>query len=63
MDESPFCALGGVLHLAALLADSPCEGAKAVQALPIEVLVALALDPRTLEAQLPSKASMGLASA
>ncbi len=63
MDESPFCALGGVLHLAALLADSPLAGPQAVQALPIEVVVALALDPRTLEAQLPSKKSMGLTEA
>lgn len=63
MDESPFCPLGGILHMAALLADSPYPGAQAVQALPMEVVVALALDPRTLEAQLPSKESMGLASA
>jgi len=63
MEESPFSPLAGVLHLAALLADSPQPDPKAVQALPPEVVVALALDPRALVAQLPSNEALGLAGA
>lgn len=63
MEDTPFSPLGGVLHLAALLADSPLSGAKAVEALPPAVLMALALDPRVLVSQWPSSEALGLAAA
>lgn len=60
MQDLPFSMLGGVLHLAALLADSPTPGAQAVQEFPPEVVLALALDPRTLPNLLPTPEELGL---
>ena len=60
MQDLPFSMLGGVLHLAALLADSPTPGAQAVEDFPPDVVIALALDPRTLPGLLPSQEELGL---
>lgn len=59
LEEAPFNYLSGVLHLAALLADGQYAGPKAVQALPPEVIAALALDPEVLVAKFPSKEAVG----
>lgn len=60
MQDLPFSMLGGVLHLAALLADSPTPGAAAVENFPPDVVIALALDPRTLPSLLPTQEALGL---
>lgn len=61
MEDTPFNMLGGVLHLAAVLADSPMPLEQAVQAFPPDVVIALALDPAKLPSLLPSKEALGLA--
>lgn len=61
MADTPFNMLGGVLYLAAVLADSPMPLEQAVQAFPPDVVIALALDPATLPFLLPSKEALGLA--
>lgn len=63
MEDQPFSPLGGVLHLAALLADSPTPGAQTVQHFPPAVVIALALDPRTLPNLLPTQEALGLTGA
>ncbi|MBK7005811.1 MAG: HDOD domain-containing protein [Burkholderiales bacterium] len=60
MQDLPFSTLGGVLHLAALLADSPTPPAQTVQEFPPDVVLALALDPRTLADRLPTAEELGL---
>ncbi len=48
-----FSKLGAVVHLAALLADAPVANAKALEALPVTLVMALKLDLQKLGASMP----------
>jgi HD-like signal output (HDOD) protein len=52
--EQAFSRLGAVIHLAGLLADMPDADALAVDALPHDVISALALDVRWMKATFPA---------
>ncbi len=54
LGEGPFSQLGGILHLAGLLADSAYPDAQALDALPETVIAVLKLDPAWLHKHLPS---------
>jgi len=55
--EQAFSRLGAVVHLAGLLADTPGANAEAVDALPHDVMEALALDLRWMKATFPNSDS------
>jgi HD-like signal output (HDOD) protein len=55
--EQAFSRLGAVVHLAGLLADTPGANAEAVDALPHDVMEALALDLRWMKATFPDSDS------
>jgi len=51
--EQAFSRLGAVIHLAGLLADMPDADVSAVDALPHDVISALALDVHWMQATFP----------
>lgn len=55
MAEEGFSRLGAVVHLAGLLAELPDAGPHAVGSLPLDVLVALQLDPQWLRNTFPDR--------
>jgi len=55
MAEDGFSRLGAVVHLAGLLAELPDAGPQSVAALPLDVLVALQLDPQWLRNTFPDR--------
>ena len=57
MVAKPFDGLGAAVHLAALLADSPHAPQAAVDELPQDVILALALDRQWMVANFPGKES------
>jgi HD-like signal output (HDOD) protein len=54
MVAKPFSPLGGVIHLSALLADMPGCGPEAVDALPVDVMTKLQLNPDWMQERFPS---------
>jgi HD-like signal output (HDOD) protein len=53
----PFCQLGGIIHLASLLADTPSDDPAILDTLPDDVIEALRLDRAWMAARFPSHAS------
>jgi HD-like signal output (HDOD) protein len=58
MAARPFSQLGGIIHLASLLADEPSVDAEALKRLPDDVVSALRLDPAWMASRLPSRESL-----
>lgn len=54
MTEQAFSRLGAVVHLAGLLADTPCTGPEALDALPQDVVAALMLDVQWMRSTYPA---------
>lgn len=54
MASHPFCQLGGVVHLASLLADTPSDDPSILDTLPEDVVHALQLDRDWMIAKFPS---------
>lgn len=54
----PFCRLGGIVHLACLLADTPSDDPAVLDALPADVVQALQLNPDWMRARFPAHATL-----
>jgi HD-like signal output (HDOD) protein len=54
MAAHPFCQLGGVVHLASLLADTPSDDPEILVTLPEDVIHALQLDPAWMKEKFPT---------
>jgi len=61
MAAHPFCQLGGLIHLASLLADTPSDDPAILDTLPGDVVDALGLNRDWLTARFPSHASFSAA--
>lgn len=57
MATQPFCALGGIVHLAALLAEMPAAGPQALDQLPDAVVTTLALNRDWMHSRMPERGS------
>ncbi|MES2933238.1 MAG: HDOD domain-containing protein [Pseudomonadota bacterium] len=57
MAAHPFCRLGGIVHLACLLAETPSDDPEILDSLPDDVLHALQLNPEWMRNKFPSHAS------
>lgn len=57
MAAHPFCRLGGIVHLACLLADTPSDDPAVLESLPEDVVHALQLHPDWMRARFPSHAT------
>ena len=57
MAGHPFCQLGGIIHLASLLADTPSDDPAILDTLPAEVVDTLRLSREWMTVRFPSHAS------